>query len=83
MPKIEMFKAIGEGIVSVGVTAIVYNLVRATTPASAQPLMKGCIAIGSWVLTDMVSDLASTHTENKINKFIDQFKEVIKTTEVE
>ena len=79
MNKVDMVKAIGEGVVSIGVLAIVKNVIVATTPPTVQPLVRGCIAVGSWIVADMVSSAAVNHTEKKINQALAQVKEVLAT----
>ena len=74
MSKIEMVKAIGGIVVSVGVAAIMGNLVKATTPVNTSLIGRVCILIGGAVLTDMVTDVAAEHAEKKMNDAIASFK---------
>lgn len=77
MKKLELIKA-GIGlVVSVGVGAIVGNVVKATTPADVKTLTKLCIAAGSLVLTGVAGDMASKYTEEQIDSVVDGVKEVI------
>ena len=57
-------------IVSVGVGAIVGNLVKSTTPADTSKIIKACIKVGSLVLTGAVGDLASKYTDEQIDEAV-------------
>ena len=64
-------------VVSVGVGAIVGNAVAFTTPAIGVGLaMKGAISVGSFVLSNMISDKAVEYTDEKIDEIDDAVKEL-------
>ena len=82
MKKIEMIKAVGEAVVSLGVGAIVANLVKITTPASAKLITKICIGVGGLVLSSMASDAATDYVEDKFNDAVEGLKKQIKENEI-
>lgn len=57
-------------VASIGVGAIVGNLVKSTTPIDTSKLIKACIKVGSIVLTGAVGDLASTYTDKQIDEAV-------------
>ena len=74
MKKIELVKTAAGIIVSVGVSAIVGNTIKYTTPDTAGTIKKVCIGIGSFVLSSMVVDSASEYAGKKIDKAVNEFK---------
>lgn len=82
MTKLEMIKAAGEIVVSVGVGAIVGNAVAFTTPTNINLLKKVCIGVGSFVLSSMTSDKATEYTEEKINYAAEKLKEMVSNGEL-
>jgi uncharacterized membrane protein len=83
MNKIGVAKAVGSLIVSVGVSAIVGNAVKATTPYKVGRIQKACIWIGSFVLSSMVSDKASKYTEDKIEETATKVKKMVEDGELD
>ena len=81
MKKIEMVKAVGGLVISAGVAAIVGNTVKASTPANIGAIKKLCIVVGSFVLSDMISDKAVAHAEKKVDDGIASLKEALKNEE--
>lgn len=81
MKKLEMIKAAGEIVVSVGVGLIVGNAIKSTTPNNMGLIKKICIGVGSFILTSMVGDCATKYAEQKFDEAVDQVKEMIKTEE--
>ncbi len=82
MKKIEMLKAAGEIIISVGVGAIVGNVIKSTTPIGTGPVKKLCILVGSFVLCNMVGDQAIDYTEKKIDEAVEQVKQMVNNGEL-
>lgn len=74
---LETVKAIATLGVTVGVGAIVSNIVKATTPINVKILTKICIGIGSFALSGMLSDLAGKYTDTKIDEAITMVKEIV------
>jgi len=77
MDQIEKFKTVGGLVISVGVSAIISNVVRATTPARIGVFTKVCMIVGGLVLANMVSDEAVKYAEQKIDKIV----KIIRTTD--
>ena len=77
MKKIDMLKKVGVIVVSVGVGAIVGNIVKSTSPASVGTIKKVCIGIGGFVLSSMISDLASKYTEQQIDNTVSEIKKMV------
>lgn len=77
MNKIEMLKG-GTGLIlSVGVGAIVGNLIKSTTPANTRYFTKACISMSALVLGDLLSEKAYNHAEKKIDDTAEQIKGAI------
>ena len=63
--------------VSVGVGAIVGNVVAFTTPAIGVGLaMRGAIGVGSFVLSNMISDKATEYTDEKIDEVVTTINDI-------
>lgn len=77
MKTLNTVKALATLAVTVGVGAIVGNLIKMTTPIDVKVLTKICIGIGGFALSGMASDLVGQYTEKKIDEAVDLFKEVI------
>jgi len=78
MKKIKILKLGASVVVSIGVGAIVSNLVKCTTPDEVKMIMKICIGAGSLVLASVASDAASKYVEEKIDETVDMVKDLIK-----
>jgi uncharacterized membrane protein YeiH len=76
MKKIEMVKTVVGVIVSIGVGAIVNNVVKSTTPFKVKTVTKICTAIGGFVLASIISDKAVDYSEKIIDKTVDAVKKV-------
>lgn len=81
MKRIELVKTIGGIIVSVGVGAIVGNVINHTTPNNIGIFKKVCIAIGSLILTSMVGDKAVQYTEEKVTNAVKSIEKTMETGE--
>ena len=57
-------------VVTVGVGAIVGNLVKSTTPVDTSKIIKACIKVGSLVVTGAVGDLAGKYAEEQIDEAV-------------
>lgn len=77
MKKLDMVKTVGGIIVSVGVGAIVNNIVKSTTPVSMGTIKKVCIGVGGLVLSSMISDKAVKYTETKIDSAVNEIKKMV------
>lgn len=71
MKVLEAVQTIASLGVSVGVGAIISNVIKATTPSGIKVLTKICIGIGSFVVGSMLSDMAGNYTEKKIGDAIE------------
>lgn len=74
MNTLGIFKIVAELAVSTGVGAIVSNASRAAVPENARLVKKVTIAIGTFVLSNLVADQAVKYTNEKIESGIDEFK---------
>lgn len=83
MKKLKLIKKVAGVVVSIGVGAIVNNVIKSTTPSTTSKVMKICIMIGSFVLGGMISDKAVDHTEKMITKTAKDVKEALNEPEVE
>lgn len=66
--KIQVAKAVGGIIVGLGVTAIVKNVVKSTTPSSTTALTKLCISVSAIVIGTMFADKVTDYTDGKIEE---------------
>ena len=82
MKKVDMLKAAGAIVVSIGVGSIVGNVVKCTTPITTGPIKRLCILIGSFVLCNMVGDQAVDYTEKKVDDAIEQIKNMVDNGEL-
>lgn len=67
MTKMELIKAAGELVVSVGVSMIVGNVIKATTPSNINIIKKVCIGAGGLVLGNIASDAATEYVEKRFD----------------
>jgi len=71
MTKFEVIKSAGQIIVTLGVGAIVKNVVKTTTPTNTKGFSRICIIVGAFVLTDMVSDKVSDYAGERFDAAIE------------
>ena len=70
MKKEQIIKTVKTGVglvVTVGVGAIVGNLIKSTTPVDTSKIIKACIKVGSLVVTGAVGDIAGKYAEEQID----------------
>ena len=72
---IMLVKAIGEVVVSIGIGAIVKNVVKATTPATVGLAKRVCIGVGVLALDFMITDAVMTYAEKTIGKVFAKVEE--------
>lgn len=77
MTKIEMAKAAGEIVVSIGVGTIVGNAIKSTTPIDMGPIKKVCVSIGAMILANLASDSTTEYLEKKIDDVVDKVKDAV------
>jgi hypothetical protein len=77
MNKLSLIKAVGGFVVSAGVSAIIQNVIKSTTPSSISIYKKVCIVTGAIVLSKMCSDKAVEYADSKIDKTVDQLKKIV------
>lgn len=82
MKKLEMVKKVGAIVVSVGVGAIISNVVKATTPGSVGTIKKVCIAVGVFAISGMVVNRAVRYMDQQIDETVTQIKSMIKNEEI-
>lgn len=83
MKKMDMVKKVGGIIVSIGVGAIVGNVIKCTTPATMGTIKKVCVAVGSFVLCNMVADSAANYTEQTIDNAVNEVKKMVKNGDLD
>ena len=82
MKMIDGVKKVTTIVVSLGVGAIVSNIVKSTTPGSVRLVNKVCIGIGAFILSSMISDQATKYTEQKIDETVIEIKNMVKNEEI-
>ena len=81
--KLEMVKTIGGLVVSIGVGAVVSNIINYTTPENTSKLGKACIYVGGTVIGWMAKEAATTYAEKKFDETVNNIKGFMaKTKEV-
>jgi len=60
-------KSIAGFVTSAGVSAIVTNVITATTPQNTKMFNKALIVVGGFVLSSMISQQAVTYVEKEID----------------
>ena len=81
MKKIEMIKAAGGIIVSIGVSAIVGNVIKSTNSESTGAIKKLCVAAGAIVLSSMISDKAVEYVGEKFDRAVEAAKKIMEEAE--
>jgi 3-methyladenine DNA glycosylase AlkC len=74
MKTLGILKMVAELAVSTGVGAIVSNASRAAVPENARLVKKVVVAIGTFVLSNLVADQAVKYTNEKIENGLDELK---------
>lgn len=69
---LSIFKVVAELAVSTGVGAIVSNASRAAVPANAHVVKKASIAVGTFILSNMVAEQAVKYTKDKIDSGLEE-----------
>jgi len=69
---LSIFKVVAELAVSTGVGAIVSNASRAAVPANAHIVKKTTIAVGTFILSNMVAEQAVKYTKDKIDSGLEE-----------
>jgi hypothetical protein len=60
-------KLVSKLVVSTGVAAVVGNVVKSTTPADAKLHKKICILVGTAVISNLVTGIATKNVDSKID----------------
>lgn len=76
MKKMEVFKGLVSMIGSIGIGAIVGNLVDATTPRKVKGIGKIIIAFGSLAITGIASKEANKYIEASIDEVVDSVQKL-------
>lgn len=63
-------KMVGGLVISIGVGAVVANLIRATTPEDVKKVTKVCIGVGSFFVAGMTASAASNKFEGTMDSII-------------
>ena len=82
MKKITIAKTVVGLTTSVGVGAIIANIIKTTTPVPVGLIMKVCMFVGGTVLSGLVSDQATTYTDDKIDETVALVKDMVTKKEI-
>lgn len=63
-------KIVGGLVITIGVSTVVANLIRVTTPETTNKIIKACVVVGSCIVAGMAADAASAQFENSVNKAV-------------
>jgi len=74
---IDVVKLAGGLVVGTGVTAVVTNLIKVTTPRDIGKLTKACIWVGGIFVSWVASEAASNQLDNKVDKVVKYTKIVV------
>lgn len=74
MNKIDIFKAIAGFVSGAGVSVIVNNAIKSTTPENVSKLSKIGIFIGGMALSSFVSDKVESYISEQIDNTIESIK---------
>ena len=77
MKKIEIVKSVTSLVVSLGVAKVFSNIAKATASTCGNPIIKGCVYVGTFVVCSMVTDKADTYTDAKIDGTLDSIKQSV------
>lgn len=77
MEKIKIVKMVLGVIVSVGVGAIISNVIKTSTPIRVKPIMKACMYIGGVMLSGLVGDQAVKYAEQKVDEIVILVKDMV------
>lgn len=77
MNKLEILKGGAELVVSIGVSSIVGNAIKMTTDPTAGRFKKIAIGIGGFVLSNMIGEMATEHTNKKIDTMADRIEKIV------
>lgn len=67
---LKVVKIVGGLVISIGVGAIVTNLIKATTPEDVKKVTKICIGVGSFCVAGMAASAASNKFEGTMDRII-------------
>jgi hypothetical protein len=81
MITINGIKAISDIVVSAGVASVVGNAIKASTPDDLKRFKKISITVGGFVLSGMVSGMATKYTNEQIDAAASVLKGVVKIAE--
>lgn len=83
MKKIEAIKSIGGLAISIGVGAIVGDVISGNVKVPSSAIKKGCIMLGSIVLSNMIADKAVDYAESKIDDTVNSVKQMVNNGELD
>lgn len=78
MNPLNLVKTVTEVVVSVGVGAIVGNVIKASIPANTHVLKRAAIGVGGFVLSSMITDKATKYATDTIDDTVDKIKKFVK-----
>lgn len=68
-------------VISVGVSGIIKNIVRETTPKGTKPIGRAFIAVGGFVLSTMIATKAVDYAFNEIDSIVNKVEDLKARTE--
>lgn len=80
MDAIQTTKTITEFVGSIGVGAVVGNVIKSTTPANLKLVPKISVGVGAFVLTNVLGDLAAKALSNNIDEVVKGVRRLKETT---
>lgn len=83
MNKLDILKGATEILTSIGVSAIVGNVIKLTKDPDAGKIKKIAIGFGGFVLSSMVSDKAVDYTNERIDSTAEKLSKIFKPKEAE
>jgi len=77
MKKLDILKGVAELVVSVGVSAIVGNTIKTTTPPDIHMIKRVCVGVGGFVLSGMIGDKTAEYASKQIDDLSDKIRHAI------
>lgn len=75
--KLGIVKGVTEIAVSMGVSVVIGNLIKETTPLNANKFQKVMVSIGGYTLGGLLGDMAAQRVIKQVDELADRFKQAI------
>ena len=82
MNKIEVMKTVALGVVSIGVSTVVRNAIKATTPGSLSVVKTIIIGVGSFALSSTIAKMASDHVGGQFDELVTAISKMVSKNEI-